>query len=93
MCIHYFIKETGQQSKQFTYICSTRYGNLRNLQIVLHNLENPQIACQSADCVHKPRNLGIAHEFRFHAHAASHARAASSSDVSVFATMSTSAEE
>ena len=42
--------------------------------------------CQSADCVSNPRNLGIAHEFRLHA------RAASSSDVSAFATMSTSAE-
>ena len=58
--------------------------------------DNPQIACQSADCV---RNLqiayaihaiwgsGIAHEFKLHA------RAASSSDVSTFATVSTSAEE
>ena len=68
--------------------------------------ENPQIACQSADCVpicrlsaqsancvRSPRNLEIAHEFRLHACAASHARAVSSSDVSTFATMSTSAEE
>ena len=58
--------------------------------------------CQSADCVHNLQiayaihaiwGSGIAHEFRLHAHAASYAHAASSSDISAFATMSTSAEE
>ena len=44
-------------------------------------------------CVYNPRNLGIAHEFRLHSRAVSHAHAASSIHVSTFATMSTSAEE
>ena len=59
--------------------CNLRIPILRaNLQIVC-------VICRLR-IIHSPRNLGIAHEFRLHA------RAASSSDVSTFSTMSTSAE-
>ena len=62
-------------------------GCMHNLQIVyaIHAIWGSRIVHEFSSC--------IAHEFRLLAHAASHARAASSSDVSAIATMSTSVEE
>ena len=52
-----------QHVKYSAYVCSTQFGNLRNLKIAIHNFEYPKMHANLKDCVKHVRSLEIVHMY------------------------------